>query len=53
MLYPAVHRPIFIQHQAIYAKLGFIGYESVEDVESNYGINVGGSDLSFGMYWAF
>ena len=35
------------------AKLGFIGYESVEDVESNYGINVGGSDLSFGMYWAF
>ncbi|MBQ7042546.1 MAG: outer membrane beta-barrel protein [Muribaculaceae bacterium] len=35
------------------AKLGFIGYESIEDVESNYGLNVGGNDLSFGMYWAF
>lgn len=35
------------------ANLSWIGYESVEDTYTNLGLNVGGSDLSFGMYWTF
>ncbi len=34
-------------------KLGFFGYESLEDSYSNYGFNISGNDLSFGVYWAF
>lgn len=34
-------------------KLGFLGYQKVEDSYENYGFNVNNNALSFGMYWSF
>lgn len=43
----------FNDNLGVVAKLGFLGYESVEDSHANYGFNLNGNALSFGMYWAF
>ena len=38
---------------AVVTKLGFLGYEDVEDQYSAFGFNVGGNDLSLGIVWKF
>lgn len=35
------------------AKLGFLGYQKVEDSYDAFGFNVNNNALSFGMYWSF
>lgn len=35
------------------AKLGFLGWQKVEDSYSSFGLNVNNNALSFGMYWSF
>jgi hypothetical protein len=35
------------------AKLGWLGYKNVKDVESNFGFNASGAAISFGAYWNF
>ncbi len=37
----------------IVAKLGFLGYQQVEDSYSSFGFNVNNNSLTFGMYWNF
>ena len=37
----------------IVAKLGFIGYEFVDDAYHSFGINLNNSPLTFGMYYNF
>lgn len=34
-------------------KLGFLGYQKVEDAYSSFGFNINNSALTFGMYWSF
>lgn len=35
------------------AKLGFLGYQNVEDSYEAFGFNVNNNSLTFGMYWNF
>lgn len=38
---------------AVVTKLGFLGYEDVEDTRTSFGFNVGSNDLSLGLVWKF
>lgn len=35
------------------AKLGFLGYQNVEDAYESFGFSVNNNSLTFGMYWSF
>ena len=41
------------QKVGMVAKLGFIGYEFVDDAYHTFGINLNNSPLTFGMYYNF